>query len=338
MITSIAVINTSDLVLNPIRFQYKLIHAKTGETGTLTGVIRWNKDLAGIVLVWLDPEDGKIYVVNGHNRIALAIKLGVKQVLVRYLVASSAKEARFKGALVNIAEGCGTVIDAAKFFRDSSLSEVQLREMGIAVKGAIARDAISLSNLERSLFSKVVQGELELDRGIVIGSLLSDYRQQVELVQMIERQESRRKRAIAIGVVREMAEQLKSAPVVQMSLFDLFGTSEQSHSLAIEKAELIASIRSQLSQQKRLFSTVSKKAKMLEDAGNFINRDTSKAISKEAGYILQVFDQLKNQSGEVSRLINLAVGQLAAGANKETIEAELLEAIQEEIVNLVKAA
>ena len=36
----------------------------------------WNTEFEGVIEVWKDPEDGKTYVVNGHNRLAKAKQLG----------------------------------------------------------------------------------------------------------------------------------------------------------------------------------------------------------------------------------------------------------------------
>ena len=49
-------INPSQLYLDPKRFQYKIVHGKTGSTGSLSGAKKWDNNLAGIVLVWRAPD------------------------------------------------------------------------------------------------------------------------------------------------------------------------------------------------------------------------------------------------------------------------------------------
>ena len=112
---------TGDLHLAPKRFQYKLDVDASGVTNLLKGQ-KWNPDLAGVVSVWRDPADGKLYVVNGHHRAQLAKENRVPRLNVLHIPAATAEEARATAALQNIAEGRGTVIDAAKFFRDSGIS------------------------------------------------------------------------------------------------------------------------------------------------------------------------------------------------------------------------
>src|SRR6185312_16720395 len=97
------------------RFQYKLDTDAEGVGTLLKEVTKYDPDLGGIISVWRDPQDGRLYVVNGHHRLELAKRTGQPTVAVRHLVAKDAQAARAIGALQNIAEGRGTAIDAAKF-------------------------------------------------------------------------------------------------------------------------------------------------------------------------------------------------------------------------------
>ena len=107
-------IPSHQLQVDPARFQYKLNVDKSGVTDELKSVKTFNPDFAGVISVWADPADGKVYVVNGHHRYELAHRTGHAALAVRYGDAKTAKEARAVGALNNIAEGRGTAVDAAK--------------------------------------------------------------------------------------------------------------------------------------------------------------------------------------------------------------------------------
>ena len=148
---------TQDLTLDPRRFQYKLNTSPEGVTDLLKGK-RWNDDLAGVISVWHDPADGKTYVVNGHHRAILAKETGTPEVAVRYLKAPDAASARAIGALQNIAEGRGTPVDAAKFFRDSGLTPKDLEAKGISMGEATAANGVALSRLSPQLFDDAVSG------------------------------------------------------------------------------------------------------------------------------------------------------------------------------------
>ena len=81
---TLAELTPDQIKADPKRFQYKIIgeSTKTGEVGSLSGVQRYDPNLAGIIQVWQDPADGQTYVVNGHNRLALANRLGAEKVAV----------------------------------------------------------------------------------------------------------------------------------------------------------------------------------------------------------------------------------------------------------------
>jgi len=192
--SGLAELDPSEIEADPKRFQYKLLgeHTKTGEVGSLSGVQKYDPDLAGIVQVWHDPADGKTYVVNGHNRLALAKRLGAEKVAVRYLDVPDAKTARATGALTNIAESKGDALDAAKFFRDSGISREDLQRKGIPMREKIAQDGLALSKLDDSLFRKTIDGELSIGRAAIIGGSGLDHAQQRDLVKLVDKQGKRK--------------------------------------------------------------------------------------------------------------------------------------------------
>jgi len=325
-------VSPHDLHFDPKRFQYKLVHGETGASGSLTDVRKWDENLGGVMLVWRDPKDGKDYVVNGHNRNTLARKLGAEKVAVRYLPVDTPKEARVIGALANMSEGSGNALDAAKFLRDTGMNREQLEEKGIPMKQKVATDGLALSKLAPHLFDKVVQGDIPIERATLIGDRIHDHDNQAKLVDLIDKAQSKG-RKITNDVVRELADTVQSAPSHTETQFDLFGASETTQNLALEKAELTAHVRSRLSREKKLFGLVSKSkaASELERGGNTIDTEKSKGISDQASQVLGVFDQLKNQSGPVSSAINKAVERIANGDNQKQVQDDLHKQLLTEI-------
>jgi hypothetical protein len=59
----------------------------------LDGVEFYNVNCAGVISVWRDPEDEKLYVIDGHRRLRLAKRLQVPLVHVQVLEASSDSDA-----------------------------------------------------------------------------------------------------------------------------------------------------------------------------------------------------------------------------------------------------
>ncbi|MEH2135438.1 hypothetical protein [Nostoc sp.] len=334
--SGVADVPVSELNLDPQRFQYKLVHGKTGVSGSLTGVKKFDPELAGIVQVWQDPADGKTYVINGHNRVNLAKDAGTDEVTVRFIKAKSAEEARSVGALTNIAEGRGNALDAAKFFRDTGLTQQDLEAKGIPLREKIATDGIALASLNDGLFQRVAVGEMPVERAVVIGAKVKDPQLQSDLVKLIEDHEKKGKK-VTNDTISELADDVNAAPTKEEGggLLGLLGFEPNQRSLAIEKAEVQSDIKRRLSREKKLFGVVSKStaAKQLEKAGNKIDIEGSKQTSQSADLALRVFDQEKTYTGAISTALNKAAGRIADGENPKKVKdetyAEILKQIQE---------
>lgn len=331
--SGIAEVDVNKLKVDPKRFQYKILGASTssGSVGSLEGVKKWDANLAGVIQVWQDPKDKQVYVVNGHNRTERAKKLGVEKITAKFIKAKSPEEARAVGALTNIAEGRGNAQDAAKFFRDSGLTKEDLDRKGIPMREKVATDGIALSKLSGSLFDRVIQGSLPEQRAVTIGGSIKDYKQQQELINLIEKEE-KRGRKINNDTISELADMVTGAPSKQEEqggLLDLLGFTPETRSLALEKAQLQASIKKQLSREKKLFGTVGKSraADELAKAGNKINVQESAEISDTAAKALEAFDKEKALSGATSRALNRGSERLANGENPKKVEREIYDEI-----------
>ena len=296
----VAEINTTKLELDPKRFQYKLVH-NLGATGSLSGIDSWNIYLSGIVLVW--EEFDHIYVVNGHNRVTLAKKLGVQKVLCRFIEASTHVEARLVGALANIAEGQGTPIDAAKFFRDSSYTVKDVKDFGINPRLKIVQDGLSLSNLVSFLFDKVITGTIPIDKGVILGSVGT--REQLEVWELIKDKQ------VSTPALEEIIANCLNPVAGQMSLLNLYVDRDDE----LVRLELIAQVRTKLKLSKKLLHLVSNQgnATFLESIGNNLNHTGNTSTGELTHHVLQIFDQLKNQHGPVSDILSKGVESKKSG-------------------------
>jgi len=292
-------IPAKDVHFDPARFQYKLAttDSHTGSVGSLAGVKKWDKELAGVVGVWKDPANGKTFVVNGHNRLDLANKLGVDKVAVRYLDAPTAEMARAKGALANIAEGRGTSVDAAKFFRDSGIKDVQsLQDRGIPLAEGKTREGLALAGLANPLFRRVIDGTLPIDKAALIGGGGLSDSQQMQLGKLLDKQKGR----ATSSQVREWVDEAKAAGERKRDsgpgLFGDDGSDDEA--LFLHRTALNAHVAERLSREKKLFGTVARKrsADELSRGGNVIDSEASGKISRDASEALAVFSQLKRTS------------------------------------------
>lgn len=326
-------VNPKDLTFDPQRFQYKLNVNERGVTNLLTGQ-KWNPDLAGVVSVWRDPQDGKLYVINGHHRAQLAVERGVDRLLVRHVDVKTAAEARARGALQNIAEGRGTAVDAAKFFRESGIGPADLDKHGISLGEATAAKGLALSRLDPSIFEKVATGKMSEGRGIAIGEATADAAQQEAIVKLIDKREAQGKN-VTEATVAELARFVGRSGSRTVEQGGLFGANQQIHSLAMEKAEISAYVKSQLSRERRIFGAVSsedKAAALGRVKDQSINAAENKKISQEAGQAEEAYNRLSARSGPVNDALDKAARELASGYHKpEEIKQRTYGAIREEV-------
>ncbi len=217
-------IRPDEISFDPSRFQYKIGGSTTtGEVGSLSGVRKWDPNLSGVMSVWKDPQDGKTYVVNGHNRLALARRLGAEAVTVRFLNAQNATEARAIGALQNIAEGAGTPMDAAKFFRDTGIkSRADVEARGLPLGSGQADKGLRLSKLPGDVFNAVVRGDLTVNRGAIIGGSGLDEAKQREVFKMISS-----RKGIADQTLQELVEHAKASEQRTQTTMSLFGETQE---------------------------------------------------------------------------------------------------------------
>jgi hypothetical protein len=99
-----------------------------------------------------------------------------------------------------------------------------------------------------------------------------------------------------------------------------------------QKADLVTAIRGDLLKEKRVFGTAARGAGRLEQGGNVINVENSRAIAADAGQVLGMFDQLKYAPGPVGELLNDGARQIAEGAKPgviaDRIRGQVAEAVR----------
>jgi hypothetical protein len=326
---------TGEIQADPQRFQFKQGVNEVGEQAgnSLAGVDRWDTVAEGTLDVWTDPANGVTYVVNGHNRLARARQLGIPTVPVRELPAATAEEARALGALANIKEGRGTVFDAAKFMRDSGITDPeQLQRMGAPMTDGHAARGLALAQLPDNIFQAAVDGRLSVGKAAAIGGSGLDETQMQSVMKILG------DRDLSDSAFSEVIQQVRSAPVVKQSdgaqttLLELMGMSEEALSLAVEKGKLAAKIRAELISDKNLFGKVGKKAERLQQAGNKISVEGSAMEATDARTVLGIFDAVKYAPGPVSSLLDDGAKQIADGAKPGVVA----NRIRDQIVDAVR--
>ena len=304
-----------DIEVDPQRFQFKQGTDEAGQQkgNSLTGVDIWNEDMEGAIQVWTDPMDGLTYVVNGHNRLAKARQLGIPSMRVEYINAPSDEVARGKGAITNIAQGGGTSFDAAKFLRDSGITEPgQLEALGVPMRSGLATEGLALSKLPDNIFQDAVDGRVSKGKAMALGGSGLDETGMQQAYKALQ------SRDMTDSTFNEVLQQARSAPTVQGDQVDLFGNTDMLN-LMVQKGELAARIRKDLMADKNLMARTAKNANRLTEVGNEIDKAGTKTLADDTQALLAEFDADKYMDGPTSELLNEGALQIENGAKVKVV-------------------
>jgi hypothetical protein len=331
-LSDVAEVNPQEIAVDPQRFQFKEAGrlTKSGASGSLSGSTGYNPLLGGVVSVWRDPADGITYVVNGHNRLKLAKDSDYDKLLVRYIDAPSAEQARALGAMQNIAEGQGTPVDAAKYMRDTGESAETLAGKGVNLSGPVVAQAIPLSRLPQNLFDKVATGQLELSKAVALGSEPLD----AQVINDVAAEATKRKWS-AEKILQAMQEAKFAQTQTQGDdLLSLLGdewaakTSNFNQLLDV-RTEAFKSLREEMV----ALTSAAREGRrgILESAGNVIDVAGSQAARGQAAQAVEVFNRVTGYVGPVRDLLNEMAGQVKGRRTAKAVVTENLDRLRQAI-------
>jgi hypothetical protein len=337
-------IPVSELSADPTRFQYKgrnettgvnQINKETGASGALAGVKVWNKESAGTVSVWRDPADGKVYVVNGHNRYDLAQRLGVKRMKVRFIDANNAAEAKNVGAIQNIASGKGTAMDAATLFRDGGYKTEDLERIGIPTQKGVVTNGLALSDLSGQWF-EAAKIDPDIERlAVETGKAgLSKEQQGMALQELHTILQKKGAEDISSPFWRDMLDRIKGSQVRTSAEGGLFGEEESYQSTLEQQTDLIRFIRSKLRTDKTVGNVLTG-GRYEESVGKAatVNKEAAAGIKQNAVSNLGMFESMKHLAGVGDVINDYAYRLSQAHSNKEaeSIRHEALSSVKDSI-------
>jgi hypothetical protein len=94
----------SQIAEDPARFQSRAAYPRDWMDEDLDDVKVYNIYCAGVISVWRDPDDEKLYVIDGHRRLRLAKRLQTPLVHVQFLAASTDADAFAEGVEVSLGQ------------------------------------------------------------------------------------------------------------------------------------------------------------------------------------------------------------------------------------------
>jgi len=94
----------SQIAEDPARFQSRAAYPRDWTDQDLDDAKFYNLDFAGVISVWRDSADEKLYVIDGHRRLRLAKRLHSPLVHVQFLAASTDADAFGKGVELSLGQ------------------------------------------------------------------------------------------------------------------------------------------------------------------------------------------------------------------------------------------
>ena len=316
-----------DIEVDVERFQYKQgVDDKGRQKGaSISDTELWNTEFEGVIEVWKDPEDGKTYVVNGHNRLAKAKQLGITSLPVRYINTLKPGQARARGAASNIAAGSGTAFDAANYFDEAGINTPEdLKAAGFSMEGGKARQGLAIKNLPPSLRQDALDGVLELKQAEMLGmSGLSD-EDMIRVAAM-----SRDKGMGFFAEVLQMAQSPRSQ--VEVDQGGLFG-AEFADTLAV-KADLASRVRSILNTEKRQLGGAAKAKNaglLAERANTQVDQGAAASAAAQSNQALQLFQRDKYLAGtDAAELLTEGTNVVANGGDAAVVADQIAGQLRE---------
>lgn len=292
-------LDINSINIDPKRFQFKSdVDKTTGAGKDISDIEKWDDNLAGRITVWQDKE-GKLWVVNGHHRLNMAKKLGVKSIdakILRETDGITDKEARETGAKINLAEGRGTSIDAAKVFRDGDYTIDSLKKSGLSFKEKLVNNGYNIAQLNDRLFNKVVNKTLSEEQGAIIGEAFPKDSKNYETNQNAAMDYiGKHNGDITNYKLKEVVDGIKNSSITSTQQTTLFGAETVFNNSFENKVDIVSSVKRKLGLERNLFTNLvnSKKAEAALKAGNSLNAKANEKSKLIAERSLEFIDKDK---------------------------------------------
>ena len=335
----------ADILTDPDRFQFKkdMRVGTEGETGSTRHITKenWN-DLAGTILIWQDPADGKVYVTNGHNRLAAAKRIELGEINVAVSEATNAAEARAEAAMMNIREERGTAIDAATLFREVGFSNENRAMMKASgMNNVKAEMGLALAKLEDGLFNMVASGDLSDERGAIIGAAVEDPRIQREIYESLRSLDARYgKSGAKASIVKGWAERIANSEYTElekpgMIQLDILGDNNEINIAVIQELELIDAIKEEWRKDAKGYGSLAKQhgGKAAVATGSKIEKEEALSLQMQTKEREFRFEQSIG-SHEIMSIVREYAGQMTGDqTNDNRLERDAIERIAEALAN-----
>jgi hypothetical protein len=317
---TIETLKPEDVTTNAALMQYKSGGDEAGITNVLKGVEQWNPLLSQQILTWEPLEGGRI-VVDGHQRVGLAKRLGgdieLPSIVVREADGITAEQARVLGALRNIANGTGTLLDNAKVLRDAPNAASVLPR-----NAPLARDSMGLAHLSYDAFGAAVNEVVDPQIAAQVGLHARDHPEAHMPILGLLRKEKITSPGEAAAITRQaLADGFGTAQSEQLSLLG----NEPQQSLYKPIARIMDAAAKKLREEKRTFKVLTEKSGKIEAAGNVLDRaaNESKVISNDEA--LAILERTAHSAGPVRDALIAAARHELSGTRRADAVSQFID-------------
>jgi hypothetical protein len=273
---------------------------------------------------------GKKAVVDGHQRLGLAKRLsaqGKKIELLGYTFREadgiSPQEAMVKGLMMNLRNGTGTSIDAAKILRAGFNSDYKKFANSLAPRSNLVKNTDGLIKLSDEAWGMVTNNKVLENLASRVGKFIDDKSLHANILKVLSK-----KKFNNLGEMELVLRQANNLPKTVTKQDNLFGTEFFAETLLIERSQLLTWASKNLKRKSQAFRTIVENDKTLQKAGNKLNKlgnEEEKLLYEE---ILSRLEAVSLQHGELSNQLTRAA-QLFKEGKRTDAEELFLQAIDD---------
>ncbi|MEK9694775.1 MAG: hypothetical protein VW270_03365, partial [Candidatus Poseidoniales archaeon] len=299
-------IDTDEILVDAKTFQYKDAD-EFGVTKRLAEETTWRPELAGVAIVY-EYRDGRKVIADGHQRMALAkrikeanpgTKIDLHAQVYREVDGWTPDQVKVQAAVVNIANGSGTAIDAAKILR---VSPDVFDRVSMPQHIAMYRHAVGLVNLSNDNFRAVINNVIPASHGAIIGRMIPDNPdlQQAAVTFLAKQNPANEFQA------ESMVAQVREIGFEKMTQDGLFGEEVFAESFITERAVILDRVMKEIRRDKAAFNTITRNAERIEQEGNVLDRTNNKRRINDEQKTLDFLQALANAKGPLSDALTAA--------------------------------
>lgn len=344
-------VNPLDVLFDAKTYQFKAGGDSRGVTDRLRDVKRWDPLKSGKVILHR-RLDGRLYVVDGHQRVAFAQRAkeaGQRNVHLDAIILNeadgfTAAEMRVIAAGKNLAEGSGTAVDAARIIREAGAENVHLQD--IPRSSAVFTDGQGLAKLGDEAFEFVVNEVVDPKYGAHVGRLISDPAEQAATMRALVRARPQNS-AEALSVVQECKivgfrpkkTEVKSPEGKvagdQVLLFDEDAEWKEWESLQGIRAQIHVLAKKKLKRDKALFKYAVRNEERLAETGNVFDREGNLERIARDEELERAIDEARFK-GPAAELLNEVAKRADEGENPVSLADEWAEAVKRQVLGTLE--